>query len=171
MTEPQKHTGSSGSPTAAAMEAERARNDNLKPKHGDPTKDQPVPEGGSVIGVRVGSEASVEDGTDPVLPSEGSALGEATRVRNKTLRGRDEKEHDRRGRGGNAVTVSFEGPMMVEVDGSSEGQGGVKSGSFTGSFKEKLTVRKLTDKEEAEYLGKEPQPQSSRGGTTTRSGG
>lgn len=124
------------------------------PKHGDPTEDQGVPEGGSVIGVRVGSEAAVESGLDPVLPATGTALGDATRVRNKDIRARDEKERERRGlNGGNAVSVTFEGLMMVEVDGDSQERGGVRSGSFTGNVKESLVIRPLTAEEEAERTG------------------
>lgn len=126
------------------------------PKHGDPTALQPPGQGESVLGVRVGSEAAVESGTDPVLPSAGN-LSEATRIRNKDILARDEKERKRRGLSATAKTVSmsFEGPMMVERLDDDE-RTPVKemfSGSFTGAIPERgLLLRPLRKEEEAELL-------------------
>lgn len=122
--------------------------DSPAPKHGDPAANHPSTE--SVIGVRVGSEASVSDGTDPVLPAVSGNISAQTEVKNATLRARDERERKKRGPDGGrfSVSMSFPGLMMVEVD----DQKVVRSGSYTGGFNESIRVRPLTEDELAEHV-------------------
>lgn len=145
-----------------------------KPDHGNPAEGLSPHE--SVINARTGSEATVESGTGPVLQvTPGGGLSEMTKVYNKDLRARDEKELEKRGSvgGTHAVSVNFEGPMMVEVDGR---DGEVKSGSYTGSFVKEIKIRPLTAKEEEELIpGAIPVGTPTRGpaagtGTTTSRG-
>jgi hypothetical protein len=118
-----------------------------------PVVPEPAP-GESALGVRVGSEAAVESGTGPVAPPAGTPLADATRVLNKDLRERDEKELEKRGSiaGVHSVSVNFEGLMMVEVDGR---EPELRSGSYTGSFKKEIKIRALSEKETAAAA---PQP-------------
>lgn len=115
------------------------------------TNDTPIPDG-DVTGFRVASEAAQEG--DSVAPVRGGTgdLAAATRVRNSTLRKRDEQEVRKRG-GGNprnfSVSVAFEGMMMVE--------NGLQdpfpvSGSYAGPVGEDgLVVRRLTPEEEEKF--------------------
>lgn len=123
--------------------------DSPAPKHGDPAENLGPQE--SVIGVRVGSEASVESGTDPVLPAVAGNVSEMTKVRNRDLQERDRKEFEKRGsvNAANSIGVSFEGLMMIEAD---DREPQMVSGSYTGSFNESLTIRRLTEEELEEHL-------------------
>jgi hypothetical protein len=170
--------------TTAALEAQRNRgvagadaerevvvtgrlaNTAAAPKHGNPTDEMPVGPHESVINVRVGSEAAVESGTDPVLPMTGPGVTEFTRVRNKDLRERDEKEFRKRGlrsdgvaRPGSTVSMSFTGLMVVEREPDKDEKAGdpglkqIVSGAFTGEIPEGgLTIRPLTQEEEENFL-------------------
>jgi len=122
--------------------------DHPEPKHGDPAENLAPNE--SVIGVRTGSEASVESGTDPVLPPVGGNISRMTEVRNKDLRERDRKEREKRGpdAGTFSVGMTFPGLMMVLVDGREV----LRSGSYTGNFQKSIEVRPLTEDELAEHV-------------------
>lgn len=123
--------------------------DSPPPVHGDPAENLSPQE--SVIGVRTGSEASVESGTDPVLPAVGGGLSRMTEVRNKDLRERDRREREKRGPdvGVFSVSMTFPGLMMVLVD---DQEPILRSGSFTGNFHEGITVRPLTEEELVEHV-------------------
>lgn len=139
-----------------------------KPEHGDPTEGNPPAPGETVLGVRVGSEAAVESGTDPVLPFVGGALSEMTRVRNRDLQERDQREWRKRGRKSDGtalasvpVSVSFEGLMAIESK-SKELKDDERvtfvSGSYTGFIPaEGLLIRPLTE-DEMETHFPSPQP-------------
>jgi len=122
--------------------------DAKAPQHGNPAENLSPHE--SVINVRVGSEASVSAGTDPVLPPEASVVSAQTKVHNKDLRERDKKEREKRGPDGGVfdVSMSFPGLMAVEVDGELV----TKSGSFTGRFAKSIVLRPLTEAELEEHL-------------------
>lgn len=117
------------------------------------TNDTPIP-AGDVTGFRVSSEAA-QEGSDvgPVTAGAGDLAG-ATRVKNSTLRKRDEAEFRRRGVGPGAartfsVSASFEGLMMVE-NGLSDPF--PVSGSYTGPVgPDGLVIRPLTAEEEEKH--------------------
>ena len=138
------------------------------------TNDTPIPDG-DVTGFRVASEAAQEgDDISPVRGGTGD-LAAATRVRNSTLRKRDEQEVRKRG-GGNprnfSVSVAFEGMKMVE--------NGLQdpfpvSGSYAGPVGEDgLVVRNLTPEEEEKFapsgirLNRRAEDEQSGGVTTSR---
>lgn len=118
---------------------------------------------GDPVNVRTPSEAATADATQvPVDP-----LTEATKIRNVDIQRAHDKEMQRRGllprtadrgpgalaRSAQSVSINFEGNKFVTVDGDAKHPAsGIKSGSFTGSFMERLEVRALTPEEE-ERLG------------------
>lgn len=110
--------------------------------------------------VPVGSEAAVAEGTGPVEAPGGNALAEATKIHNKDILERHNKELERRGQvgagsGKYAISISFEGPMMIQVDGE---EAHMRSGSFSGAFNESISLRPLTKKEQEELLPRPTRP-------------
>lgn len=120
-----------------------------------------LPEGGNPIGTRVGSEATVEDGTGPVLPHDGAALSEATRVKNKTLRDRDEKEFKKRGTGQN-ISFSYEGVMMVDPLDDNRPAYPISGGATIALSDKGITIRPLTEAEQKELFPAARTPDSAR---------
>lgn len=144
-----RNTGQPVRPEARTLADRDVAVDSPAPKHGDPAENLGPME--SVIGVKVGSEAAVESGTDPVLPAVGGNISRMTEVRNKDLKERDRKELEKRGptAGAHSVSLDFEGLMMVEVD----DQGPIPmSGSFSGNFIKSITLRLATEEELEEML-------------------
>ena len=137
----------SGKTEEVLVEGKVAR-DSRTPEHGNPAENLSPHE--SVINVRVGSEAAVASGTDPVLPPEAAVVSEQTKVHNKDLQERDKKEREKRGPDGGVhdVSMSFPGLMAIEVDGEVH----FRSGSFTGRFHDSIKVRPLTEEEIEEQL-------------------
>ncbi len=148
-------TGSAGGATKEVAVEGRELNTSKSPEHGNPTESQPLGQGEGPLGVRVGSEATVESGLDPVLPATGG-LSDATRVRNKDLIARDEKEIKRRGLSAAArpISASFEGLMMIEILDEDEKTPTKQmvSGSFTGFIPERgVLIRPLNNEELAQF--------------------
>lgn len=160
------------------LDAEGGVREVPEPKHGDPTEAAPPAPGDSVLGVRVGSEASVDNGTGPVLPPPSQAGGEFTRVRNRDLQERDKREWKKRGMrsdgttpAGRAISVSFEGVMMVEPQGN-EQDATLHSGGYTGQIPEDgVLVRPLTSEEEEKYFGSPQGARSQRSNDLVAGGG